>query len=133
MSGIHMMLFGGGGDTEIVGVGNWSLGYDANFGFNSLFGGGITDGRFSPCGGAPITALQVGGLGTFSVTFSITGEFGNSGFQTMTITNSTGGVTVLQRNDATYSSGSGSTTWSWSGMTNGEFGTAGTTTTVVFS
>lgn len=132
MSGIQQMLLGGGGDTEIVGVAYWSIAYDANYGF-SIFGGTITDGKFAPCGGAPINSLYVGGIGAFGVQLVISGDFGNSGFEIMTITNSTGGVTVLYRNDATFSSGGGGTNWSWPSTTNGEFGANGTTATVVFS
>jgi hypothetical protein len=133
MSGIHQLLFGSGGDVEIVNTGNWTTGYDTNFGFSLGQGGSIIDGRFSPCGNAVITALYVGGLGAFSIFFSVVGNFDNLGFEQMQITASTGLQTILFRSNATFASGAGSTTWSWSGAGNNEFGFAGSTATVVFS
>jgi hypothetical protein len=133
MSGIQMMLLSSGSDTEFVTVASWSSGYDSNFGFNVFFGGSIIDGLLGPCGGVPITALQVGGLGAFNIVLAVTGEVGNSGFNNVTITNSTGGVTGLERNSATFSSGSGVSNWFWSGAAIGAFGNAGTVATVVFS
>ncbi|NBU29973.1 MAG: hypothetical protein EBS41_00425 [Actinobacteria bacterium] len=135
MSGIQQMLLGGGGDSEIVTVATWNIGgYGNYYGFNQGLGNGSSnDGFFTPLGGAPITMLFNGGLGTYAVNFQVTGEFANAGFESMTITNAAGGVTTLYRNDATYSSGSGSTAWQWVSPLNAEFGAAGTIATVVFS
>lgn len=133
MGGIQQLLLGGGGDTETVTVKYWTTGYDANYGYSSLFGGSIVDGRFAPSGGAVITALYVGGLVGYAVILTVAGDVGNSGFERVTIRNSTGGVAVFYRGDATFSTGSGSTTWQWGTANNTEFGLDGTVATVVFN
>ena len=133
MSGIHQLLFGGGiGDTEIVGVTQWTVsGYDTYYGFSTVYGGTCVDGRFAPCGGAVINSLNTGGLGAFSVVLAVDGQFPNVNWEVMNITNLTGQVSTFYRKDATFSSGSGSTSWSWP-STNNEFGGSGTAI-VVFS
>ena len=133
MSGIHQLLFGGGiGDNEIVDVAQWSYsGYDTYYGFNIVYGGTCVDGLFAPCGGALISNLMTGGLGTFNITLSVVGEFQNVNWEVMKITNLTGQVSTFYRKDATFSSGSGSTSWSWPSTSN-EFGGSGTAI-VVFS
>lgn len=133
MGGIQQLLLGGAGDIEIVTVKYWTTGYDANYGYSNIFGGSIIDGRFAPAGGAVITALYVGGLVGYAVILTLSQDASNSGFERVTITNSTGGVSVFYRADATFSTGSGSTTWQWPGALNTEFGADGTVTTVVFS
>ena len=137
MSGIQQMLLGGGGDTEIVGNGYWTVtSYDDNLGFSRLYGAGtISDGRFAPCGGAQILSLYSGGIGAYNLVLTISGQFGNSGFNTMQITNYKSQVTSLLRSNAAFSAGANETTWLWTVAVNTQFGDLGLgeKATVVFS
>ncbi len=81
------------------------------YGFSAGGYGSVSDGTFNPAGGAAITALVWGSDYIYPANmlqFSLNAAVANSGWSNLII-----GGTTFTRASATFSSGTGFTTWQW--------------------
>lgn len=127
MAGIHNVLLGVGGvivDTQTITAEYLDESQDPKapievVGYASALAGSISDGTSSIYGEATINAFSTyGGPGDPGLTFEVLGTFSNSGWSKIIITHTySGAITTWNRLDASFSTASGSTKWTWSGPT----------------
>lgn len=135
MSGILLGQFNGvlSRDTQVVTVGQdvfcdkYACG-TTGWGY-SASAGAIYDGTFNLISNTPISLLQyiTNYFGPEGMYFSLNAAVANSGWTSMTV-----GSDVYLRTAATFSSGSGYSTWYWGTTTNSFGTTVGATVTVNF-
>ena len=90
--------------------------------------GTISDGTFNPTGGTGITDLWWNiSAGQNVLYFTLNAAVSNSGWTSMTINGN-----VFNRTAASFSSGSGYSTWTWSGVSSNPFGTTSGSVQAVF-
>lgn len=96
-------------DTQTVTVGTTTIsdkfGSTTYYGYGSGFGS-ISDGSSNVLGGASITALQT--VNSIILEFTVSGNLENTGWSALKIDS-----TYFRRDEASFTSGGGSTTWSW--------------------
>lgn len=103
--------------------------YSVSRGFIDGIIGTISPTTFGFLSNAPITQLDYNSFsfGVDTVSFSIVGNFSNSGWTSVSVNG-----TTFTRASGSFSTGSGSTGWSWS-VTSDPFGADGTSNPVVFT
>lgn len=120
---------GGSLDTQTVtvgGSGTPALG-NRRRGFIISAIGSVSDGTSNLYSGAAIRELAAEETSGFDVILTITGVQSNSGWTSMNV----GGNHVLTRASASFATGGGNSTWTWSGAGN-LFGGPGATVVVGF-